>query len=117
VQIDALRAETSNMQSPSWIVRASGGVDGVVARRFGRETLLVPVCGGVGDLDSVYTLNEVGTTIWDALAVPTSITSLVDTIVGEYDVTAEHARRDVDGFLADLDKLGLVQAAAAESRT
>src|SRR5688572_32970880 len=100
------------MQSPSWIVRASGGLDGVVARRFGRETLLVPVCGGVGDLDSVYTLNEIGTAVWDALASPTSVARIVDLLVAEYDVTAEQARRDVDGFLADLDKLGLVQAAA-----
>lgn len=105
------------MQSPSWIVRADGGVDGVVARRFGRETLLVPVCGGVGDLDSVYTLNEIGTAVWEALASPTSVARIVDVIVGDYDVTPEQARRDVDDFLADLARLGLVQGAVSESLT
>jgi len=35
----------------------------LVTRNIGGETIIVPVEGHVGDLDSIYTLNEVGSTI------------------------------------------------------
>jgi hypothetical protein len=97
------------MPSVQSIVRASTGDGGVVARRFGADTLLVPVCSGVGDLDSVYTLNEVGTTIWEAMADPVSRGDLVAAITREYDVTAEEAEHDLDAFLHDLTLLRLVR--------
>lgn len=97
------------MQSARYVVRTSAGDGGVVTRRFGAETLLVPVCGGVGDLDSVYTLNEVGTTIWNAIAEPVALTDLVATIAGEYDVTTDQARADVEAFLAELTQVGLAR--------
>lgn len=97
----------TNMQGVSLVSRTSGS--DVVARRFGAETLLVPVCGGVGDLDSVYTLNAVGTTIWDAIVQPVPLDRLVASIVDEFDVTPDQARADVRAFLADLARLGLVR--------
>lgn len=97
----------TNMQGVSLVSRTSGGE--VVARRFGEETLLVPVCGGVGDLDSVYTLNAVGTAIWNAIAQPVALDSLVASVADEFDVTPEQARLDVGAFLGDLAQLGLVR--------
>jgi coenzyme PQQ synthesis protein D (PqqD) len=97
------------MKTADCVVRAAMGEGGVVARRFGAETLLVPVCAGVGDLDSVYTLNEVGTAVWDAIADPMSLDDLLATIVREYDAGVEEVRRDVEAFLADLAQLGLVR--------
>ena len=97
------------MDGSTCVVRAPGGDGGVVTRRFGAETLLVPVCAGVGDLDSVYTLNEVGTAIWNAMAEPIALADLSATVAREYDVTPDQAERDVEAFLADLAKLRLVQ--------
>ena len=42
--------------------------EAVVSRLIGGETLVVPVRGGVGDLASIYSFNEIGTMIWEALA-------------------------------------------------
>ena len=33
----------------------------IVTRNIAGETIIVPVKGRVGDMDSIYTLNEVGT--------------------------------------------------------
>jgi coenzyme PQQ synthesis protein D (PqqD) len=99
------------MDGSTHVVRAAGGDGGVATRRFGAETLLVPVSSGVGDLDSVYTLNEVGTTIWNALAEPMALTDVVATVAREYEVTGDQARHDVEAFLSDLLKLRLVHLA------
>jgi hypothetical protein len=113
VQAYGVKAETLSMQRIH-LVRSTAA-DGVVARRFGSETLLVPVCAGVGDLDSVYTLNEVGTAIWETLAEPSSIDDLVTLLTAGYDVSGERARQDVAAYVADLTALGLVrQVAIAE---
>ena len=97
------------MDSSHYVVRSPGGDGGVVARPFGVETLLVPVCGGVGDLDSVYTLNEVGTIIWNAIAEPTPVEHLVATVAGEFDVTPDRVRQDVAEFLEELAQLRLIE--------
>jgi hypothetical protein len=100
------------MDSSDYVVRSPGGDAGVVARPFGAETLLVPVCGGVGDLDSVYTLNEAGTIIWNAIAAPTRIEQLVATVAGEYEVGVDRVREDVHEFLAELAQLRLIAVSA-----
>ena len=42
--------------------------DSVVSRVIAGETLIVPIRRGVGDLASIYSLNEIATAIWSAIA-------------------------------------------------
>jgi hypothetical protein len=104
------------MQSDQFVVRAPADDGGVVTRRVGGETLLVPVCGGVGDLDSVYTLNPIGTFIWDAIAQPVAVGRLAELVASEYEVDRERARDDVAQFLGDLSRLGLIRLTAGAER-
>jgi hypothetical protein len=97
------------MHSRQAVVRVGADDAGVVVRRFGVETLLVPVCSGVGDLDSVYTLNAVGTFIWESMAHAVSLEQLTDNVTAEYDVDREQAGRDLETFLDELSLLGLVR--------
>ncbi len=87
--------------------------EGHVTRRIAGETIIVPVRGGVGDLDSIYTLNEVGTKIWGLLDGKTGVDEIVRSIAGEHDVTEEEAARDVAEFLTELEERGLVRPTAA----
>jgi coenzyme PQQ synthesis protein D (PqqD) len=83
--------------------------ENLVTRRISGETVIVPVKGSVGELNSVYTLNELGTRVWqllDGLAQP----EIVDAIVEEYDVPAEQASREVSDFLANLESAKLIRA-------
>ena len=82
--------------------------DAVVSRLIGGETLVVPVRGGVGDLASIFSFNEVGTRIWEALATPTSLEELVDLLEHAYPVSREQLRQDVDLFLSDIRSADLV---------
>ena len=80
-----------------------------VTRCITDETVIVPVRGGVGDLNSIYTLNEMGTRIWDLMNDQTDIDKMVEIISTEYEVSIEQAKKDVAEFLSSLESVGLIQ--------
>ena len=79
-----------------------------VTRQIADETLVVPVVGGVGDLDAIYTLNEVAAHIWKIVDAPTSVDHIVEEVCREFDVPADHASHDVVAFLDALESAGLI---------
>jgi len=83
-----------------------------VARQIAGETLIVPVRGHVGDLDSIYTLNGVGSTIWELLDGAHSVGQIADALCERYDVKPEQAEQDVAEFVASLRATGLVEPVA-----
>ena len=87
-------------------VRASA----VVSRLIAGETLVMPVKRNVGDLTSLFSFNETGATIWDALETPKSLQDICDVLDRKYDLSREKAEEDVKTFVRELCSLGLVQA-------
>jgi len=83
----------------------------IVSREIAGETIVVPICRGVGDLDSVYTFNSVGTYLWRLLAEGRTESELAGSVAGHFAVSQEQALADVQGFLADLREVGLVKPA------
>jgi hypothetical protein len=81
----------------------------LVTRDIVGETIIVPVKSNVGDLDSIYTLNEMGTLIWGLIDGNNSVGQIVDAICGAYDVTHEEAEKDALGFLKSLETGGLIR--------
>lgn len=79
-----------------------------VTRSIAGETIIVPVRSGVGDLDSIYTLNEVGTSIWNLIDGTRSVERIVEEIGNEYEVEREEAAKDVFEFLTLLQTEGLI---------
>ena len=85
----------------------SKGTD-FVTRDIAGETIIVPVRDGVGDLNSIYTLNELGTRVWQLLDGQTHVKDIVDTISREYEVTEEEAAKDISEYLDILEKANLI---------
>ncbi len=83
-----------------------------VTRSIAEETIIVPIRSGVGDLDSIYTLNEVGTSIWKMIDGTRSGEQIVEEISNEYDVEREQAAKDVFEFLGMLEAEGLIRPSA-----
>lgn len=81
----------------------------IVARNIAGQTIVVPVKSRVGDLDSIYTLNEIGTMIWDLLDGGRPAKEMVDALTEEYDVEAAEAKKDVFDFLGSLEEAGLIK--------
>jgi hypothetical protein len=83
----------------------------VVTREIAGETIIVPIRNNVGDLNSIFTLNEMGTAVWYHIDGQTRITDLVDAICAEYDVEPEQAEHDTVAFLGELEQAGLIRIA------
>ena len=89
----------------------------VVSRRVSGETLVVPVRGKVGDLASIYSVNEVASLIWQLLEIPRDVFELVSAVEREYDVDPQQAQQDVSKFLNDMLSVGLVEVPDAMHTT
>ena len=79
-----------------------------VTRRIADETIIVPVVNGVGDLDAIFTLNDVGSHIWTMAENPTTVDAIVDSVVRAFDVPRDRAERDAVEFLDRLAEAGLI---------
>ena len=63
------------------------------------------------DLNSgtYYGLDELGTKIWTLIEQPTSLHTIRETIVSEYEVDVETCNRDILAFLNKMRAAGLVE--------
>ena len=85
-----------------------------VTREVAGETIIVPIRGNVGDLNSIYTLNEVGTKIWELIDGKGSVEQIVGAICDAYEVTPEEAEKDAFEFLVGLEEVGLIRLSINE---
>lgn len=81
----------------------------IVSRDVAGETIVVPICRGVGDLDSVYTFNSVGRTLWLLLEKARSEEELAVWVATHYELDQKQAFTDVRSYLAELQQAGLLQ--------
>ena len=87
------------------LARVIGRRDGIVARRIGGETILVPVTRRAQEM-GLFTLNEVGTFVWERLDGERPLAEIVDDVTAHYEVEVERAREDLLGFVELLAKAG-----------
>jgi Coenzyme PQQ synthesis protein D (PqqD) len=81
----------------------------IVSRDVAGETIVVPICRGVGDLDSVYTFNPVGRSLWRLLENDHSVEELANWVATHYEVDEKQAVADVQSYLSELQEVGLVR--------
>jgi hypothetical protein len=87
----------------------------IVARNIVGEVILVPVTRTVGDVESIYTLNEVGARIWNLIDGKRSARDILDLIVGEYDVSEEDAEEDLLVILQQLEGIDAIHEIPADT--
>lgn len=84
----------------------------VVSRLIAGETLIIPVRKGVGDLASIYSLNPVASSIWQAIQQPWEKEEIVSVIEQEFAAERAQIEHDVDEFLHEMHAAGLVEPCA-----
>ena len=84
-----------------------------VTRCVAGETIIVPVTNNVGDLNSIYTLNDLGTRIWDLIDDQSNVKQIIEAIVEEYEVEEEEATKDDNEYNETLEAAGLIRSSEA----
>jgi hypothetical protein len=74
---------------------------------LGDEIVALDVNGG-----TCFGFNGVASSVWRALAEPTSFEALRDRLLGEYEVSPDQCTEELRELLADLTGKGLVRASA-----
>ncbi len=74
----------------------------VVSRKVSDEFILVPLSDDIADMDSIYTMNEVGAFIWEQINGEQSVQEIIDHVVNEFEVDEHEAKSDVLAFFDDI---------------
>ena len=83
-----------------------------IYRKIVEEAVLVPLHQDVADMESIYSLNEVGAFIWESLEQPKTMADLLNTMEMEYDAPVEVLSSDLEHFLDELTTIGALRETA-----
>ncbi len=75
----------------------------------GGENLLVPLGAQVVKMNGLLVLNATARCVWDLLAEDRSLDELAAAVAAQFDVDNARARTDVQTFLDEISRLGLLQ--------
>ena len=85
----------------------------MVFRRIADECILVPIRKNVGNVESIYMLNEVGAQIWELIDGKRQVEEIRDLIVEEFDVSQGEAEEDLLTLLQQFNEIGAINEVAA----
>ena len=74
--------------------------DAVVSREIAGETILVPIKSTAGELDDIFTLNEIATRVWNLIDGTRTVAAIAEVIASEYDVNPNQALADTRELIA-----------------
>ena len=80
----------------------------IVSRKIVDEVILVPIRRRGEDVESLYTLNEVGARIWESIDGTRQVREIRDLIVAEFDVEGAQAEADLLRLLDQLSQIGAI---------
>jgi hypothetical protein len=79
-----------------------------VFRKIEKETILVPIKDNVGDMGYIYNLNELAAFVWENLDGKDRLLDIKNSIVEEFEVSAQQAEEDLGEFVDDLKEIGAI---------
>ncbi|MGC9521785.1 MAG: PqqD family protein [Anaerolineae bacterium] len=82
----------------------------IVSREVAGEVILVPIRDNVGDLESIYTLNETAARVWALLDGERTLAEVRDAMVAEFEVEAAEAEADLLALVERLVGVGALQS-------
>jgi len=79
-----------------------------ISRTIAGEMILVPLRGTLTDMQKIFSLNPVAGFIWEKLDGRKTLGELRDDILATFDVEVGDANSDIQEFIAQLLKEGLI---------
>jgi hypothetical protein len=87
--------------------------DRVVSRKIVDELILVPIRQSVAEMETLYTLNEVGARVYELIDGKRPAREIVEAIVTEFDVAFDTAEADVREFISQLLQIESIREIAS----
>lgn len=78
----------------------------IVARQIAGEMILVPIRQNLGDLESIYLLNQTALFAWNLFDGQLSLAEIRQQVTREFDVDESQAGHDLLELAADLERVG-----------
>jgi hypothetical protein len=85
----------------------------IVSRRIADEVILVPIRQRVGEVECLYTLNEVGAFIWELIDGERRVNEINERIVVEFAVSRETAETDLLTILQQFTEIAAIHEVTA----
>lgn len=82
---------------------------GFILRAVGDNYIIVPVGAEAQKFNGIIKLNSTGKFLWEKLEKGTSEEELVKTLVAEYEIDEETAKKDVEAFVKKAVSSNLVE--------
>ena len=79
-----------------------------VFRKIEDETILVPIKDNVGDMGSIYNLNEIGAFVWQHFDGHKSLLDIKNRLLEEYETSAKQAADDLFEYIAQLKEIDAI---------
>ena len=76
-----------------------------VFRQIDDETILVPIEDNVGDMGSIYNLNEVAAFVWEHFDGEKTLGDIKDMVLKEFEVSPQDAAEDLSEFVLQLKEV------------
>ncbi|MBQ9162892.1 MAG: PqqD family protein [Clostridia bacterium] len=83
--------------------------NGFVVKNVGDLNYVVATGELTQSFNSMIRLNGTARFLWDLLAEPTDVDAMVAAMTQKYDIDADAARRDVEGFVEVLRSKGIIE--------
>jgi Coenzyme PQQ synthesis protein D (PqqD) len=99
----------------SFLDRVYKKSDSVVFRKIGDECILVPIRQSVGDLESIYTLNETAAMIWELIDGKSRVGEIKERLLLEYDVSPSQAEEDLLEHLKQLESIKAISQGESDA--
>ena len=81
----------------------------MVSREIAGEVILVPIRQNVGDLESIYTLNETAARAWSLIDGLHTVMDIQEAIVAEFEVEDNEAQQDLIELIENLESISAVE--------
>ena len=76
-----------------------------VFRQIDEETILVPIKDNLGDMGSIYNLNEVGAFVWEHLDGKKTLLDTKNMVSEAFEISPKAAEGDLNEFVSQLEEI------------
>jgi hypothetical protein len=81
----------------------------MVTRVIDNETILVPIYKTSDEINCIYTLNKVGSRLWELIDGKKTLGEIKKQVLKEFDTNPEEVNKEMQKFLKDLKKIKAIK--------